>query len=67
MHGCNIVLFLPTDINNATIKQKSTLKDFVYSIKADFHSVQNVTRSTFSKRFLLKCVKATTATENCSA
>ena len=30
-------------------------------VKADFHSVQNVARSIFSERFLLKCVKSTTA------
>ena len=36
-------------------------------IKADFHSVQNVARSIFSERFLLKCVKSTTANEICSA
>ena len=36
-------------------------------IKADFHSVQNVARSIFSERSLLKCVKSTTANEICSA
>ena len=36
-------------------------------IKADFHSVQNVARSIFSERFLLKCVKSTTANEIRSA
>ena len=36
-------------------------------IKADFHSVRNVARSIFSERFLLKCVKVTTANEICSA
>ena len=36
-------------------------------VKADFHSVQNVARSIFSERFLLKCVKSTTANEICSA
>ena len=37
------------------------------SVKADFHSVQNVARSIFSERFLLNCVKSTTANEICSA
>ena len=37
------------------------------AVKADFHSVQNVARSIFSERFLLKCVKSTTANEICSA
>ena len=33
-------------------------------VKADFHSVpENVARSIFSKRFLLKRVKSTTANE----
>ena len=36
-------------------------------VKADFHSVQNVARSIFSERFLLKCVKSTTANEIRSA
>ena len=36
-------------------------------LKADFHSVQNVARSIFSERFLLKCVRSTTANEICSA
>ena len=36
-------------------------------VKADFHSVQNVVRSIFSERFLLKCVRSTTANEICSA
>ena len=36
-------------------------------LKVDFHSVQNVARSTFSERFLLKCVKSTAANEICSA
>ena len=31
--------------------------------KGGFHSVQNVARSIFSERFLLKCVKSTTANE----
>ena len=35
--------------------------------KADFHSVQNIARSIFSERFLLKCVKSSTANEICSA
>ena len=39
----------------------------VFYVKADFHSVQNVARSIFSERFLLKCVKSTTANEICSA
>ena len=38
-----------------------------FELKADFHSVQNVARSMFSERFLLKCVKSTTANEICSA
>ena len=37
------------------------------SVKADFHSVQNVARSIFCDRFLLKCVQSTTANEICSA
>jgi hypothetical protein len=36
-------------------------------IKVDFHSVQNVARSIFCDRFLLKCVQSTTANEICSA
>ena len=39
----------------------------VCALKADFHSVQKVGRSIFSERFLLKCVKSTTANEICSA
>ena len=31
--------------------------------KGGFHSVQNVARSIFSERFLLKCLKSTTANE----
>ena len=38
-----------------------------YGLKVDFHSVQNVARLIFSKRFLLKCVKSSTANEICSA
>ena len=42
-------------------------KIYKYSVKADFHSVQNVARSIFCDRFLLKCVLSTTADEICSA
>ena len=42
-------------------------KMVLVTLKADFHSVQNVARSIFSERFLLKCVKSTTANEICSA
>ena len=35
-------------------------------LKADFHSVQNIARSIFSERFLLKSVKSATANEICS-
>ena len=37
------------------------------SFEADFHSVQNVERSIFRERFLLKRVKSTTANEIHSA
>ena len=37
------------------------------AVKVDFHSVQNVARSIFSERFLLKCVKSTKANEICSS
>jgi hypothetical protein len=35
----------------------------LFQLKADFHSVQNVARSNFCDRFLLKCVQSTTANE----
>ena len=54
-----------------TIKEKSTFRANALRreslLKADFHSVQNVARSISSERFLLKCVKSTTANEIWSA
>ena len=49
------------------VAASSILRSLLGSLKADFHSVQNVARSIFSERFLLKCVKSTTANEICSA
>jgi hypothetical protein len=37
------------------------------TLKTDFYSVQNVARSIFCDRFLLKCVQSTAANELCSA
>ena len=61
MRGSSLELDLPNIEGTclSTITQSLT--------KADFHSVQNVVRSIFSERFLLKCVKSTTANEICSA
>ena len=42
-------------------QRKFTLRNYIIwfyspSFKADFHSAENVARSTFPARFLLKCV-----------
>ena len=42
-------------------------EDVFSGVKVDFHSVENVARSIFSERCLVKCVKSTTANEICSA
>jgi hypothetical protein len=60
-------------VSQMTIQYKKTFMVFVFmwlpvtrlamtighAIKADFHSVQNVARSIFCDRFLLKCVQST--------
>ncbi len=35
---------------------RAVLSPYLIGIKADFHSAENVARSTFPARFLLKCV-----------
>ena len=57
---CIVVLF-PIG-NNTTIKlYNASPARRPATIKADFHSVQNVARSIFCDRFLLKYVQSTTA------
>ena len=58
---------LSTTICSAPLKGKEAVQIKIFRVKADFHSVQNVARSIFIERFLLKCVKSTTANEICSA
>ena len=53
------------DLTNLRCDRMCVLNN-IKTRKADFHSVRNVVRSMFSKRFLLKCVKSTTANEICS-
>ena len=43
------------------------MDEYFVSVKAVFHSVQNVARSIFCDRFLSKCVQSTAANEICSA
>ena len=64
-HACSVEYRLPR--KRLDDHEGRIISFFLTWLKADFHSVLNVGRSIFIERFLLKCVKSTTANEIRSA